>query len=116
MPAPWQTTWEALQRASGLDDLEFKEFVRDCELEFGRTLPTIEGLSSRDAEIYAKDLDHVTQKIFAAVHILIASVMAAASAISCRLLFLIPFWLGGILGVLIYIVFVVGIRAEERFD
>lgn len=49
VPAAWPTTWEALQRASGLDDLEFKEFVRDCELEFGRTLPTIEGLSSRDA-------------------------------------------------------------------
>ena len=50
------------------------------------------------------------------VHILIASVMAAASAISCRLLFLIPFWVGGVLGVLIYIVIVIGIRAEERFD
>lgn len=50
------------------------------------------------------------------VHILIASVMAAASAISCRLLFLIPFWLGGVIGVLIYVVIVIGIRAEERFD
>lgn len=50
------------------------------------------------------------------VHSLIAGVMAAASAISCRLLFLIPFWLGGVIGVLIYVVIVIGIRAEERFD
>lgn len=50
------------------------------------------------------------------VHILIASVTAAASAISCKLLFLIPFWLGGILGVLFYVVIVIGIRSDERFD
>lgn len=50
------------------------------------------------------------------VHILIASVMAAASAIGCRLLFLTPFWVGGIVGVVIYIVIVIGIRADERFS
>lgn len=50
------------------------------------------------------------------VHILIASVFAVATAISCRLLFLVPFWLGGILGVLIYTVMLVGIRAEDRLD
>lgn len=67
VPAVWQTTWEALQRASGLEDAEFREFVRDCKLEFGRTLPSTEGLSTRDAEIFEKDLDYVTHKIFATV-------------------------------------------------
>jgi hypothetical protein len=65
--AVWQTTWEALQRASGLGEAEFREFVRDCELEFGSSLPSSEGLSRRDAEIFEKDLDHVTHKIFATV-------------------------------------------------
>jgi hypothetical protein len=67
IPTAWQPTWDTLQRASGLGDAEFKEFVLDCELEFGRTLPTTEGLSRRDAEIYERDVDHVAQQLFAAV-------------------------------------------------
>ena len=50
------------------------------------------------------------------VHLLIASIFGAAIAISCRVFFLLPFWLGGILGVLIYVVIVVGTRAEDWFD
>lgn len=49
------------------------------------------------------------------VHLLIASVFIAATAISCRLLFLIPFWLGGIFGVIIYAGILIGIRVDERF-
>jgi hypothetical protein len=67
VPTAWRPAWKALQRASGLGDAEFKEFVRDCELEFGRNLPTAEGPSSRDSEVYEKDLEHVTHEIFAAV-------------------------------------------------
>lgn len=50
-----------------MEEAEFREFVRDCKLEFGRTLPSTEGLSARDAEIFEKDLDYVTHKIFATV-------------------------------------------------
>lgn len=68
VPAAWLVTWNALRDASGLTGEEFNNFVLDCELDFGRSLPTTEGMSSRDAEIFQKDLDNVTHKIFAAVY------------------------------------------------
>jgi hypothetical protein len=46
------------------------------------------------------------------VHILIAGILAASTAIGCRLLFLIPFWLGGILGDLIYTAFLLEFRLK----
>lgn len=50
------------------------------------------------------------------LHILIACVFAAVTAISCRVFFLLPFWLGGILGVLLYLVIVAGIKTEDWND
>ena len=55
-------------------------------------------------------------RLYLVVHLLIASVFAAATAISCQLLFLIPFWLGGILGILSYAVIFIGIRADDRIE
>lgn len=68
VPAVWQATWDAVRNASGLGEADFREFAHDCELEFGRNLPETAGLSTRDAEIFEKDLDHVTHKLFAAVY------------------------------------------------
>lgn len=67
VPAVWQATWDSLRVASGLTKREFKTFSRDCELEFGKSLPTTEGMSSRGAELFLKDLEHVAQKLFAIV-------------------------------------------------
>ena len=68
IPAAWLVTWNALRDGSGLIGEEFKAFVLDCKLDFGQSLPTTEGMSSRDAVIFQKDLDHVTHKIFDAVY------------------------------------------------
>lgn len=68
VPTIWQTTWDALRLSSKLSAEEFEDFVRNCELEFGCSLPATEGMSRRDAELYEEDLSHVTEKLFAAVY------------------------------------------------
>lgn len=35
VPSAWAKAWEDLRRAAGLSEEEFKNFIRDCELEFG---------------------------------------------------------------------------------
>jgi hypothetical protein len=68
VPAPWRTPWKILQKASGLDQQDFERFVRDCVLEFGVSLPRAEGISENLADLYLRDLEHVTVKIFEAVY------------------------------------------------
>lgn len=68
IPPLWRVTWDVIEKASGLTADEFELFVRDCHLEFGRSLPQAENASSRDAEIYENDLNVVTEKLFRAVY------------------------------------------------
>ncbi len=68
IPKNWSVTWNALQKTSGLAAEEFELFVRDCELEFGRSLPQAENTTPRDAQIYENDLNLVTEKLFRAVY------------------------------------------------
>ena len=50
------------------------------------------------------------------VHMLIGGAFAVATAITSRMVFLVPFWVGGILGVLIYSLILIGFRVDDRFD
>jgi hypothetical protein len=68
VPAPWRRPWKTLQKASGLDQQDFERFVRDCVIEFGISLPRAEGISENLADLYLRDLEHVTVKIFEAVY------------------------------------------------
>lgn len=68
VPAPWRRPWKTLQKASGLDQQDFERFVRDCVLEFVVSLPRAEGISENLADLYLRDLEHVTVKIFEAVY------------------------------------------------
>jgi hypothetical protein len=45
-----------------------------------------------------------------------ALLLAFVSAAACRMLLLMPFWLGGVIGIVIYVLIVLGIRAEDRFE
>lgn len=67
IPREWHTTWRVLSSASGLSDEEFRSFVTDCKLEFGKSLPSAAGLSVREAEAYERDLSQVAQSLFATV-------------------------------------------------
>jgi len=55
-------------------------------------------------------------RLFLVLHVLVGSVFVAATAIGCRLLFLIPLWLGAVLGVVLYTVIIVGTRAGDPLD
>src|SRR6185295_4365 len=68
VPTSWRTPWKTLQKTSGLDEQEFERFVRDCVLEFGVSLPRAEGINENLADLYIRDLEHVTVKIFEAVY------------------------------------------------
>jgi hypothetical protein len=45
-----------------------------------------------------------------------ALLLALVSAAACRMVLLIPFWLGAVIGIVIYVLIIVGIRAEDRFE
>jgi hypothetical protein len=68
VPASWRPMWNAIQTGSKLSEANFTHFVRDCNFEFGVVLPSFEGADYRLAELYARDLEHVTAKIFEAVY------------------------------------------------
>ena len=68
IPPAWRPMWDEIQTASKLDEANFLPFVRDCDLEFGLVLPTLEGGDDRLAELYARDLEHLSAKLFEAVY------------------------------------------------
>lgn len=63
----WKPAWKSLQESSGLSEGNFEAFVRDCELEFSYDYPRFDQTLSKDAEIAKKDLEHITQSLFAEV-------------------------------------------------
>lgn len=50
------------------------------------------------------------------IHIAMAFLLAFVSAATCRMLLLMPFWLGAVIGVVIYVLIILGIRTEDRFE
>ena len=50
------------------------------------------------------------------VHVVIAALLALVSAVACRMLFLMPWWVGAVLGIVIYGVVVLGIKNDDRID
>jgi hypothetical protein len=64
----WQQWWDEIQAASRLSEAEFRNFVRDCDLEFEVVLPSSESANDRFADLYTRDLEHVAAKIFEAVY------------------------------------------------
>lgn len=50
------------------------------------------------------------------IHIAMALLLAFVSAATCRMLLLMPFWLGKVIGIVIYVLIILGIRAEDRFE
>src|ERR1700680_863978 len=59
IPPRWQGIWEQLQRASGLDDAEFRAFAGACQLDLGYSLPkpAEPGPLSLAADLLARDRD-----------------------------------------------------------
>ena len=56
IPADWVGTWKRLRTASGLDNVTFEEFAKDCRLDLGTTLPTDRASSSRDDTTYIRQI------------------------------------------------------------
>lgn len=50
------------------------------------------------------------------IHIAMALLLALVSAAACRMVLLMPFWLGAAIGIVIYVLIILGMRAEDRFD
>lgn len=50
------------------------------------------------------------------LHVLIAGVFAASTAMACRLLFLMPIWAGGMLGLILYAIVLAGNWLGDRFE
>lgn len=66
IPAAWLPTWDTLRAADSLSPVEFKSFIHDCELDFGRGLPGTE-TRDRDGYIIQTELQQIAQALFAAV-------------------------------------------------
>ena len=66
-PADWANAWEIIRGASGLSPEEFLNFVRDCKLELSRAIRESELQETREEEILNRDLEHLTQILFATV-------------------------------------------------
>jgi hypothetical protein len=50
------------------------------------------------------------------IHVAMAFLLGFVSAATCRMLLLMPFWLGAVIGVVLYVLIILGIRAEDRFE
>jgi hypothetical protein len=66
-PPTFAEAWNVFQRASGLNAFEFARFVKDCELEFGYELPGADASLTLDSQIFAQDLQQLTESLLAAV-------------------------------------------------
>ena len=56
------------------------------------------------------------QRLSVVIHVAMALLLAFVSAAACRMLLLMPFWLGAVIGIVIYVFLIVGIGGEERFE
>jgi hypothetical protein len=59
LPADWQSACGALTSASLLSETEFQQFVFDCELEFGVTLPGKSQADTPSDFVHDRDLEKV---------------------------------------------------------
>ena len=67
VPDSWQMAWEELRKETGLPAEEFSQFVRDCELEFGLSVPGKDNAQGDGNSTYIRDLDQLTGKLQAIV-------------------------------------------------
>ena len=64
---PWQYTMEQLRTESGLSEVEFRQFVADCELEFATPLPSADSSLMRDGAATWRDTEHIRSNLFGVV-------------------------------------------------
>ena len=65
VPTEWELAWNKLQSESGLNEDDFKDFARDCELEFNYNIHKPD--DAREKEIFDKDMEHLNHNLFHAV-------------------------------------------------
>lgn len=63
-PPEWRNTWNKIREESQLSENDFKVFFRNCELEFGYTLPKIDAPTTREQMILKQDLEDLTLELF----------------------------------------------------
>lgn len=63
VPAFWKNAWEAIRESSGLNNVDFDVFVKDCELEFEYRLPTCSD-DSRESSFVHQDIQHIAHTLF----------------------------------------------------
>ncbi len=63
-PPEWRNTWNKIREASHLSENDFNVFVRNCELEFGYSLPKIDVPTTKEQTILKQDLDNLTLELF----------------------------------------------------
>ena len=67
VPNEWLPAWNALRDASGLADDEFKEFARDCFLDFNYQVDRFHAISSNERRHVIEDVEQIRQMLFLAV-------------------------------------------------
>ncbi len=63
----WRPVWEAIREASALEEPEFLDFVKNCQLECGYRLQVQDPAIVRDEELWRRDLDLITQSLLTEV-------------------------------------------------
>ena len=62
IPSTWRRTWNELRRECALAAGEFRQFVTDCELEFGVLVPNVDSVPDPDFALQ-RDLVQVTDQL-----------------------------------------------------
>lgn len=63
IPSEWAHTWGELTGASGLSEGEFRDFVRDCVLTFGYSVPAYKAWNLADSPPEADDLREISRAL-----------------------------------------------------
>lgn len=67
IPTNWKGIWVKLQRASELNKVDFFEFVRSCELEFGYEIPEFEEYSDLERQAIQSEVSQIIHLLFLSV-------------------------------------------------
>ena len=68
VPKQWHPTWNALREASGLGEVEFQAFVKDCHLDFSHRLAfNADAPITYDQELVLRDIEQIVYSLFRTV-------------------------------------------------
>lgn len=67
VPSCWKQAWENLRSATGLSEAQFDAFLRDCELEFGYSLPGDDTPDDLERSALLEELRSLIQTLFETV-------------------------------------------------